>query len=257
MPSSTHATHTGAHRAYRASCHPGPGEVSFRVAVDETDLYVTAQEDLSREIADFVRELRGRIKAYILCHPEFQTSLSPLEVPVGAPEIVRAMAEAAGACGVGPMAAVAGAVAQRVAEAFQERSPDILVENGGDIYLCSTKPRTVGLLPDPTQDAMLGVTLAPEDFPLSLCSSSGRIGHSLSLGQGDLAVVLATSGATADAAATALCNMLRSKGDADQMMNRVVGRAREMADRGLGVVGLFAQAHGRLTVWGRVELTVL
>ncbi len=249
----TSSIHTGAHRAYRASCRPGPGEVSFRVAVEETDLYVTAQEDLSREIADFVRELRGQIKAYILCHPEFQTSLCPLEVPSSAPEIVRAMAEASGACGVGPMAAVAGAVAQRVAEAFQKRSSDILVENGGDLYLCSTKPRTVGLLPDPSQDAYLGVALAPEDFPLSLCSSSGRIGHSLSLGQGDLAVVLATSGATADAAATALCNMLRDEND----LERIAAKAKDMAARGLGVTGVFAQAGGRLTVWGRVKLTVL
>ena len=249
----TSSIHTGAHRAYRASCRPGPGEVSFRVAVEETDLYVTAREDLSREIADLVRDLRGRIKAYILCNPEFQSSLCPLDVPAGAPEIVRAMAQAARACGVGPMAAVAGAVAQRVAEAFQERSPDILVENGGDLYLCSTKPRTVGLLPDPSQDALLGVALKPEDFPLSLCSSSGRIGHSLSLGQGDLAVVLATSGALADAAATALCNMLRDEND----LGWVAAKAEEMAGRGLGVKGLIAQAGGRLTVWGRVELTVL
>ncbi|MDD4953205.1 MAG: UPF0280 family protein, partial [Desulfovibrionaceae bacterium] len=173
------------------------------------------------------------------------------KVPESAPALARAMAAAAAACGVGPMAAVAGAIAQAVVERFAGLSPNLLVENGGDIFMRSTRGRTVALLAEPGSGARLGLRLEARDFPLSLCSSSGTIGHSLSLGQGDLVAVRAKDAAFADAAATALANELGAASD----LEAVVALARLLAPKGLD--GVFAQCRGRLAVWGRMELVAL
>jgi len=149
------------------------------------------------------------------------------------------------------MAAGAGASAQRVAEGLLPLSPDVLVENGGDIYLCSTRERNVGLLQNPEAGADLGIRLPKESFPVSICSSSATIGHSLSLGRGDLVAVRAANACLADAAATSLCNMLRHAPD----LNRVLGRGKTLA--GFGVQGILAIIEGNLGIWGDLELVAL
>jgi len=171
--------------------------------------------------------------------------------PDTAPLVAREMARAAAAVNVGPMAAVAGTFAQLVADHFAAESPNIIVENGGDIYMHSTRERVVALLPDPTSGARLGIRLARNDFPVSLCASSATIGPSLSLGQGELVVVRSRSGAFADAAATALANLIDTGDDLDLLL----ARAREYAP--LGLEGVFAQAGGKLGVWGKMELVAL
>ena len=245
------ATHDSPHRFYRHGLSTAEGEVSFQVVVEQTDLFVTACRDLHAEIADYVHEIRGVLKTWIGLHPEFGTSLAPLDIPESAPAMVRAMADAALMTGVGPMAAVAGTVAQLTADRFADTSPDILVENGGDVFMHSTRDRTVSLLAEPESGARLGLSLAASDFPLSLCSSSGTIGHSLSLGRGDLVVVRARSASLADAAATSLANMLRTADD----LTRVTDQAEEWA--GYGVEGVFAQCAGSLAVQGKMELVVI
>lgn len=238
----------GVGRGYREALAPDRGEVCFQVVLEESDLWVVARRDLSREIADCLRGVRAELKSHILIHPEFLASLEPLDEPGDAPEVARRMYAAAKACGVGPMAAVAGTIAQMVCERFVAASPDILVENGGDLFLCSTRERTVALLAEPGSGARLGLRIPAGEFPTSLCSSSGRIGHSLSLGHGDLVTVRADSGALADAAATALCNLLRSARD----LSRVLEKAQEL--EAVGVLGVFAQMGGQVAAWGRVEL---
>ncbi|MDY7001620.1 MAG: UPF0280 family protein [Thermodesulfobacteriota bacterium] len=238
-------------RGYRRSLCPAKGEVAFQVVVEETDLWIVAEKDLSGPISEFVHELRGPLKSYILAHPEFLKSLKPVGVSERAPKLVQAMAEAARACDVGPMAAVAGAIAQAVAKKFAGISPNILVENGGDLYLCSQKERVVGILFDPKAQAGLGLKLERDAFPLSLCASSGKIGHSLSLGQADLVVAGAKDGSLADAAATALGNMLRSASD----LAPVLKQAKALERTGLNCV--LAQCQGKIAAWGRIELTAV
>ncbi|MFW5837390.1 MAG: UPF0280 family protein [Desulfovibrionaceae bacterium] len=246
------ASHASSWRQYRDDLlSRREGEVSFQVVVEETDLWIVAREDLRREASDLVHELRGAIKAYIALHPEFLTSLVPLEAPAGVHPLIRSMIEAGAACRVGPMAAVAGAVAQGVAEGLAPRTPEVLVENGGDLYLVSTTARTVALLSDPASGAGLGLRLAPEDFPVSLCASSARIGRSLSLGRGDLVAVRSPDAATADAAATALGNILKDRRD----LGRVTAQAQAWA--GIGVDGVFAQMGGDIAVWGKMELQAI
>lgn len=240
--------HVAPHRGYRAGVHPAVDEVSFQVVVEETDLMVVAHEDLSRELATRTAELRGQVKTAIALVPAFGTSLVPIEVPDTSPPMIRAMAEAAKVCGVGPMAAVAGTIAEYAARSFMDRSPNILVENGGDLFLCSTRRRVAAILADPSGGASLGVALEPEVFPCSLCASSATIGHSLSLGRGDLVVARSANASLADAAATALCNLLKTPDD----LARATDKAQEF-----GLDGIFAQCGGQITVWGAMELVAV
>lgn len=161
------------------------------------------------------------------------------------------MADARLSPGVGPFAAVAGTIAQMAAESLVDRSPDLIIENGGDIFMYSRRDRVVGLLPDPESGVLIGLNVAASACPLALCASSATIGHSLSFGQGELVLVRSPDGALADALATALCNRLQGPGD----VKAVVDYARRFVKHGL--TGIFAQCGGAIGVWGDMELTAV
>ena len=211
--------HLDPHRGYRERCAPRDGEHGFQLVIGETDLRVTAVSPLPEGFKDAlaarVRTLRGELEAWIVLHPEFRHSLVPVPLSCSAPppEIVRRMTEASAIAGVGPFATVAGTIAQMAAESLVDRSPDLIIENGGDIFMYSRRDRVVGLLPDPESGVLIGLNVAASACPLALCASSATIGHSLSFGQGELVLVRSPDGALADALATALCNRLQGPGD--------------------------------------------
>lgn len=247
--------HLGWQRDYRKQCVCRPGEVAFQVVVEETDLRVLARKDLSAPMLHTVARLRADIKSWMALHPEFRTSLVPVVVADSAPEVVRRMTAGAALVGVGPFAAVAGVVAQMTAEAHVDVSEDLIVENGGDIFMYSCTDRVVGLLADPAGGPTMGVRVAAADCPVSLCASSATIGHSLSLGQGDLAVVRARDAALADAAATALGNRLNNRWNGGASVEKALAWAESLAP--LGVEGAFVQCGESLGIWGKMELDVL
>ncbi|WP_432735432.1 UPF0280 family protein [Maridesulfovibrio sp. FT414] len=243
--------HTDHARSYRKSITHSSSEAAFQVVVEQTDLLIVADKDLSSEALDAVHEIRGILKAHMVLNPAFGPSLVPVDVPDGSHPVLIAMAEAAKSCNVGPMAAVAGAVAQFVAEALLPHSPNVIVENGGDIFMHSTRARKVALLSEPDSGARIGLAIEADAFPLSICSSSGTIGHSLSLGSGDLVTVRAKDGRFADAAATALANLLRSPAD----VPKVIEKARTLQKHGLD--GVFVQYDSKIGAWGNLELIAL
>ena len=247
----TTRVHTDPIRAYRQTLRPRPGETAFQVVVAQTDLFLVAEKPLGREIGDFVAALRAGLSTYLLLHPEFRDSLTPVAPLAHAPDIARDMAEAAARFGVGPMAAVAGAVSQAVADRFAEVSPTLLVENGGDIVLRAREERTVALLARPAEGARLGLRFPPGRLPAAICASSATVGHSLSLGEADMVTVVADRGAVADAAATALANRLVGPGDLDGMLQV----AASWAER--GVRGVFAQIGDMVGMVGDIELVAL
>lgn len=167
-----------------------------------------------RVCAEIVRQ-RELLEAYLLCQPLFRSSFVPIGLLPGAPAIAERMAAAAALAGVGPMAAVAGAIAQTAAEAaLVDGTDEAIVENGGDIYLASRRPVCIGLFAGPGSPFnRLAFSLPPDCLPLALCSSSSLMGHSASLGHCDLATVIATDAALADAAATRACNLVRTPAD--------------------------------------------
>jgi ApbE superfamily uncharacterized protein (UPF0280 family) len=235
-------------RTYRRTTQPS-GLVCFEVAIKETDLQVCASRDLTDLAEDLVVRARWEIEKFIRAHPYFRETLTPIDVPETAPEIVRRMAEAGRIARVGPMAAVAGAIAEYVARGLAEISPEVVVENGGDIYLMGTEDRTVALWAGEFGVKGLGITVRGGLQPVAVCTSSGRVGHSESFGAADAVTVLARNGALADAVATALANRVREPDD--------IGRAVEAARHIHGVLGVLATVEGHLGAWGNVHLVSL
>jgi len=157
------------------------------------------------------------------------------------------MADAARLCGVGPMAAVAGAIAEFVGRELLEFSPEIIVENGGDIFVKSLRQRTIGIYAGGSPlTGRLGLQIEPEDTPLGICTSSGTVGHSLSFGRADAAIVLADSATLADAAATAIGNRVSEPADIEKGI--------EFAQSIGQLKGVVIIKGDKLGVWGEVKL---
>jgi ApbE superfamily uncharacterized protein (UPF0280 family) len=233
-------------RKYRRRVR-SPDLKTFRVTLKETDLLVSAETDLSQEVLAAVRKYRGQIEAYIDVAPEFKHAWSPLAVAPTAPPIIQEMAGAARAAGVGPMAAVAGSMAEFVARDMLGISPQIIVENGGDIFLVANTTRKMSIFTEArTLPHFIEVLIPPEKTPVGICTSSGNEGPSLSLGCADAVTVIASSAALADAVATAAGNLIRSQDDIERAIDfvRVVP----------GVRGAAVLVNERLGFWGDLEL---
>lgn len=172
--------------------------------------------------SEIVRQ-RHLLESYLKRHPEFHASLVPIEPYPDAPEIAKHMAWAAGLVGVGPMAAVAGAMAQWAAKAaLAAGAEEAIVDNGGDIYLKAVEPVIVSLGTGTSKLAdRLAFRVEPDETPIAICSSSGRMGHSMSLGHCDLATIVAKDAALADAAATQVANLVQTPTDIDAALERI------------------------------------
>ena len=119
--------------------------VYFSVKIGQSDLYIGAEKNFSQQAQTALKKARGDIEKEISRRPAFLTSYYPLLYTGGASELVRGMYAASDKCGVGPMAAVAGAVAQYVGEALAGMSKEVIVENGGDIFIKTEKRRQVAI----------------------------------------------------------------------------------------------------------------
>jgi len=224
--------------------------VNFEVIVKETDLLIRAERDLSKEARESILKYRNQLETYIVVHPEFIKSLVPLDEDSHAPGIVREMIQTSALCHVGPMAAVAGAIAEFVSRDLLKVSKQVIVENGGDIYLATSRERVIGIYAGTSPLSMkVGITISPEDSPLGICTSSGTVGPSLSFGRADAVCVLSKSAALADAAATAVGNQVREKKDIEQGLE--IGKGIE------GVLGTLVIVEDRMGAWGKVKLTRL
>ncbi|MGA2367984.1 MAG: UPF0280 family protein [Dehalococcoidia bacterium] len=233
-------------RTYRHKIK-GSGLVSFTAKVKETDLFILAQSELSGETLFLIDEYRRPLEKYIRSHPLFLHSLEPLSVDEAAPEIVRLMARAGKAARVGPMAAVAGAMAELVGNRLLEYSQEVIVENGGDIFMKISKRRRIGIFAgDSPFTGKLALEIDPKGTPLGICTSSGTVGPSLSLGSTDATIVLSRSAALADAAATAIGNLVKTVDDIQDALNY----GREIKD----VTGIVIVMGGRMGAWGDIKL---
>jgi len=224
--------------------------INFEVMVRETDLLVRAKKDLTHETRESVLKYRHQLETYIAGRPEFQKSLIPMQDDAFAPEIAREMIRTSRVVGVGPMAAVAGAMAEFVARDLLPFSDEIIVENGGDLYLATAKERAVGIYAGSSPLSLkVGILVTPEDSPLGICTSSGTVGPSLSFGKADAVCILSKSAALADAAATAVGNLVRDKKD----MESGLERAKSIE----GVLGCLLILADRMGVWGNVKVARL
>lgn len=250
-------------RTYRAWADNVPDLSSFAVRVRETDLFVRVgpptpeavaaglgppdREALRQLVEEWVRQVRRGLETYLALDPAFRAALTPHPVPPHAPRLVQRMAHAGEVAGVGPMASVAGAVAAEVGERLVELSPEVILENGGDLFLASRRPVTVAVFAGESPfTGLLGLRLAPAALPCGVCTSAGTVGPSLSFGTADAAVIVAPDPALADAAATATGN--RVHGIAD------LQAAADFALTISGVTGALVVKEDHLALAGEVEV---
>jgi ApbE superfamily uncharacterized protein (UPF0280 family) len=205
-------------RTYREEAVP-EGLTSFRVMIGETDLWIAADRDLTPMALESVRTHRTTIEDYIAANPVFATTLKVWEGAVPPRTIVARMADAARAVGIGPMAAVAGSIAEAVARDLIGHTTRVMVENGGDLYLFGGSVTSVGLWAGSSPLSGRIALSVDASQGIAVCTSSGTVGPSLSLGRADAASVISPSGALADAAATELGNRIRHPDDIEKALD--------------------------------------
>lgn len=219
------------------------------LTVRETDLLILADKAIDEGfVRDKIYFYRRGIEGYISKDKRFSASLKPIEVELVAPPIVREMSHAARLANVGPMAAVAGAIAYFLGRDLLRRGyKDVIIENGGDIFLKTSRPCKVAIYAGKSKawGKALILKIKPEETPMGICASSGTVGHSLSFGLADTAVILSKNAALADAVATAVANRVRSRQDFKQAV--------DFAKSIKGVVGGIIILKNHLACWGSVE----
>ena len=185
---------------------------------------------------------RQELEAYISRDPFFATTFDPYEPDSDDLTVVR-MADAARKAGVGPMAAVAGAIAWAGAEAMQDAGASFgVIDNGGDIALLADRPVRVGVhAGDAPLSNRIAFVVPPQEEILGICTSSATVGPSISFGIADAVTIFARDVALADTWATAVCNAIRP-GD-HSVLDRI--------DPG-EVEGIFAIMGDETVKWGRL-----
>lgn len=219
----------------------------FNVTIDESDLFISADTYLHDAALCALQKYRTYLKTYIKSQPHFLTSHVPVQLDCFAPAIIRDMMVAAIRSNVGPMAAVAGAIAENVAKDLLNDSRNVIIENGGDIFLNCQNDIRIGIFAgdSPLRDKVTMI-VREKEMPMGICTSSGTIGHSLSYGIADAVCVKAKSATLADAAATSICNRLKSKKD----IRRVLCEGMRIES----VLGIVVIIEEQLGVIGDVEL---
>ena len=197
-------------------------ETNCAILSDSKDAISAARNSISHH--------RKQLEQYAAVHPEFVCSLNPVTV-FEAPRVVRLMAEVSEKADVGPMAAVAGVLADLAVEDMVLAGSRVaVVENGGEISAVSDQAIDVALSAgDSPLSGHVGFRL--QHFPAGIATSSGLFSHALSFGDAEAVTIFAANAGLADAAATAVGNLIKG-GD-----RRVVEHALKEALRIEGVKG--------------------
>ncbi len=226
--------------------------VRFRVVVKDTDLLIKVDRasysiELEQKAERKTMFFRTQLEEYIALDPDFKTTLTPHIGLSATPPIGLTMLQAGNQCNVGPMAAVAGAMAEAVGKYLRRYVQEVIVENGGDLYIDTAKDCTVGIFAGKSlfsNKVALRVPIAAQ--PLGICTSSGTVGPSLSFGKADAVVITATSAALADAAASAVGNVVQTKAD--------VKTGVDLAKTIAGLRGAVVIKDDQMAAWGDVEI---
>jgi ApbE superfamily uncharacterized protein (UPF0280 family) len=210
----------------------------------ETRAFISAREERHILAAKrSIREQRALLEEFISQDPFFMVTLDPYDLPAPeAPEIVKQMILASSRFGIGPMSAVAGAIANFAVEAMVEEGAGYaVVDNGGDIALHNDQTVLVGIYAGRSPHRDLALEVPVRDETLGICTSSGTVGPSISFGFADAATVVASDAILADAAATALGNAVALEGPLEDSFLAI--------DRP-GIEGAIVIRGEELALWG-------
>ena len=219
-------------------------EVSYR----ESDLLILTDKKVSYEIAqEILSGYYSQIEEYAKKNPDFKNSLSPVAFDEFAPLIVKRMIESSQITKTGPFASVAGAIAFYVGKALLDFCEEVVVENGGDIFLKINTPKLLGVyLGEGFNPKHLTLKLKEKEYAFGVASSSSVIGHSLNFGKSDLLTVVCQDAILADGFATALSNKIKSSQDAEVLIQEI---------KKLNLVeGILIAIDNKIYLWGNLEI---
>ncbi|ADC69444.1 ApbE family lipoprotein [Methanocaldococcus sp. FS406-22] len=220
-----------------------------RIIIKETNILLKVDDKrYFKKAEEIILKNRLELERYILKNPYFLTSYFPVSIEEDVPEIVKLMAIAGEIANVGPMASVAGVIAEMLVKNIGAKN--IIAENGGDICLRAKKDVVVGLYAGNSRiTGEVGFRLKKEKIRniYGVCTSSATVGHSVSFGEADAVTVFAKSSAIADAAATAICNYSRGR-DVEEM----ISNALEKADDIEKIDGVFVVVGDKVGIKGKI-----
>jgi uncharacterized protein len=220
---------------------------SYNVKIAESDLFISSDTNLTDFAFRSLIKHRNSLETYIKNHPDFRTSLLSFPEDDLAPPIVRDMLSKSKICGVGPMASVAGAISEFVGYDLLNQTENLIIENGGDIFLRSGNNLTVSVYAgESALSYKVNIIVKSDETPLGICTSSATIGPSLSFGKADAVSVISKSATLADAAASAIGNKVKSKND--------IKNALDYGIKIPGVKGIIIICGNDMGVIGEVEL---
>lgn len=222
----------------------------FCVKFLESDLWIgvdsgSYRASMEADTYAMLVDLRRQMDAYLLMDPQYKTSLTPYDAGLEAPNILKEMSRVSHKTGIGPMSAVAGAVAKRVAEFLGTK--EVIVENGGDIYAQAASDMDISVFAGQSPlSEKIGLHIPAADFPLGICTSSGTVGPSLSLGRADAVMIVCKDVLLADSYATAMANRIKTVNDLQSVIDRISALPE--------ILGAIAVKDDRMAITGRFEL---
>jgi len=219
--------------------------VNAKLEIEETAATIAADRRFIEAAVRAIKSSRREIERQIRRDPYFLTTFEPYDCSVEDSRVVSRMCEAAALAGVGPMAAVAGAIAQEALDAMvAEGCNHGWVDNGGDVALILEEPVTMEVFSEPGAMNAFALELEPTDGVIGVCASSGKLGHSISFGNADVVVAVADSATLADALATAIGNRVTGPESLAHCFDPFKGVA--------GFVGGLAMLNGAVAMHGRI-----
>ncbi|MCM8787778.1 MAG: UPF0280 family protein [Candidatus Omnitrophica bacterium] len=234
-------------RFYRNFCDLDYG---FQICYNESDLFIWSDKPLNKDFAyTILKKYYLQIEEHIKKNPLFLTSLTPLPFEQNAPAIINNMIKSAQHANVGPFASVAGAIAQYVGLELLGYTEQLIIENGGDIFLKINKDKKLGVYLgkhfDLTIDTIF-LKIKKRQFPFGIASSSAFIGHSLNFGRADLVTVIAKDAISADCFATALSNRIKKINDIKKIL--------DIAKNNPLIEAMLIAFEKKIYLWGDIEI---
>lgn len=191
--------------------------------IDLNQTHIRLTTDLKNSnLKNYILKLRKELKHHIAKNKDFQLSLEPVSSgEENLSEIIKRMYTASSYCDVGPMACVAGCISEMSLDyLISKKSEYSIVENGGDIAIINSKQAVCGIYSNnPILGNKIGFKLKARKTPLGICTSSGKIGHSISFGQSDSVTVLSKKASIADGLATRIANEVVGQNSEDKVSN--------------------------------------
>jgi len=212
--------------------------------IGQTAVTIISDRKYLKVAKEAIFDARSQIGSKIHQDPFFGTTYEPYRPSDKDDHVVRRMCDASLLASVGPMAAVAGAIAEHAVTAMRDAGSEYaIVDNGGDVAIVCDRDVNIGMYAD-VNGRRLSIRIPPTDDVLGICSSSASVGPSVSLGRSDISTVISRNVTLADACATTLGNLIKERQNMEEHLETVCSID--------GITGCLAYCDGVLGMCGDV-----